>query len=272
VTPWRRALLTGASSGIGEAFADELASVGVDLILVGRAAAALDAVAARAHGHGVEALALCADLAVAHDVTRVSSMIAECDPMIDLLVNAAGAGWVGQFAGSPLAGSIEMMRVNNEALVQLTHAALSRMVQAGRGSLIQISSTASAGPGPGQAIYAATKAFVTSFGQAISVELMPTGVTCTTVLPGYTRTRWFERVGIAPDIADARWMTAEQVARVAIDAARRGRAVVIPGAGNRWRVALASPFPSLAKGRVLGRARQTSAFARRTIRRADPRT
>jgi short-subunit dehydrogenase len=140
--------------------------------------------------------------------------------------------------------------VNNGALVSLSHAAARRMLATGRGSIIQISSTASASPGPGQAVYAATKAFVTSFGQAMSAELATTGVTCTTVLPGYTRTRYFSRAGVAPAIPLRHWMTSDEVAGIALDAARRGRPLVIPGGRNRWKVALATPFPTLAKGRA----------------------
>jgi hypothetical protein len=108
-------------------------------------------------------------------------------------------------------------------------------------------------------VYAASKAFVTSFGQALWEELAATGVVSTTVLPGYTRTRYFERVGLSPDVPDRRWMSSDDVARAALAGARQRRAVVIPGARDRYRLALATQFPSGPKGRAkrqLDRARQ----------------
>jgi short-subunit dehydrogenase len=94
---------------------------------------------------------------------------------------------------------------------------------------------------------------VSSFGQAIAEELKSTGVTCTTVLPGYTRTNYFERVGLAVDVPDKQWMTAGEVAGASLDAADAGLPLVIPGANNRRRIALSTQFPSLLKGRILHR-------------------
>jgi short-subunit dehydrogenase len=260
---WQRAVVTGASSGIGEAFADQLASTGVDLILVGRNVAALDAVAARARMKDVHAETLPADLAVDADVARVVSKVLESDPMVDLLVNNAGIGQFGGFVDLSLEEAIDVMHVNNDALVRLTHAAATRMVAAGHGTIIQVSSTASASPGPAQAVYAATKAFVSSFGQALSDELAATGVTCTTVLPGYTRTRYFERVGLSVHIPEKYWMSAEDVARAALDGAAERRPLVIPGLHNRWGIAKATSFPSLAKGRAVRRLGQARRLAYR---------
>jgi uncharacterized protein len=258
---WRRALVTGASSGIGEAFVELLASDGVDLVLVGRNVAALQAVAQRASARGVHVDTLVADLATEQDVARVVNVIRKADPMIDLLVNDAGIGQHGPFVDLPLDGALRVMRVNNTALVILTHAALLRMVAAGGGGVVLVSSTASASPGPHQAVYAASKAFVTSLGQAIADELGPTGVTCTTVLPGYTRTAYFERHGLKVDVPDSHWLEPVEVATAALDGARAGRKVVIPGAIYRRRIALATPFPSLAKGLAMQRLRQARRLA-----------
>jgi short-subunit dehydrogenase len=252
---WRRALVTGASSGIGEAFADELASMHVDLILVGRDRAALERVASRARTSGVRVEVLRADLSNGEDVAGVVGVIHDAHPPIDLLVNNAGVGQWGGFVDLPVEGAIEILRVNDEAVVQLTHAAVAAMLDAGRGTIIQMASMASAAPGPNQAVYAASKAFVSSFGQAISSELAATPVTCTTILPGFTRTNYFSRVGLSPDIPETRWMTAQQVARASLDGARQGRPLVIPGARNRWKIAIATQFPSLAVGRVKRRTR-----------------
>ena len=245
--------MTGASSGIGEALVGHLAAAGVDVVLVGRDRAELDRVAAGAQSMGVDAQVLAADLALDADVARVVSVLRESEPAIGLLINNAGIGQYGSFVDLPIASAVDVMRVNNDALVQLTHAALSRMVPAGDGCVVLMSSTASASPGPEQAVYAATKAFVSSFGQALSCELEGTGVTCTTVLPGYTRTRYFERVGHDPDVPEKYWMSAEEVARVTFDAARRQLPLAIPGAVNRRAMMMATPFPSLTIGRVVRR-------------------
>jgi short-subunit dehydrogenase len=246
---WSRALVTGASSGIGEAFVDELSTMNVDLILVGRKLDALNSAASRARSRGVRAEVLQADLSTEKGVTLVVEALRQATPVIDLLVNNAGVGQWGLFADLPADPAIETIRVNNVALVQLTYAAVAPMLEKGSGSIIQISSTASAGPGPQQAVYAATKAFVTSFGQALSAELAGSGVSCTTVLPGLTRTNYFSRAGFLPNAPEHRWMTAEKVAHVSLEAAHRARPLVIPGARNRWKIAVATQYPSLFKGR-----------------------
>jgi short-subunit dehydrogenase len=260
---WRRALVTGASSGIGEALAGHLAAAGTDLVLVGRDRAALDDVAAKARQMGANAVVLAVDLATAAGLKEVVSTIESSDPMIDLLVNNAGLGQAGAFVDLPIDRALEMMRVNNDALVALTHAALARMVAAGHGCVVQMSSTAAAAPGPQQAVYAATKAFVSSFGQALSAELEGTGVTCTTVLPGFTRTRYFERIGRTVDIPDKYWMTADEVARFTFDGAGRQLALVVPGAANRRALMMAAAFPSMTKGRVVRQIQRARRAAQR---------
>lgn len=269
VSPWRRALVTGASSGIGEAFADELASSGVDVILVGRNQDALEEVAGRARSRGVDAHVLCADLSTSTGVSRVESLIGS-GRAVELLVNCAGLGQWGSFADLPLNRAVETIEVNNVALVRLTHAALIRMLENGRGSIIQISSMASMTPGPQQAVYSATKAFVSSFGQALTAELGTTPVTCTTVLPGFTRTNYFTRAGLSPEVPDSRWMTPREVASMSLTAAAQGHPLVIPGTRNRLKIALATPFPSMTKGRTVARARRVRGWVRRPERRVGP--
>jgi short-subunit dehydrogenase len=255
--------VTGASSGIGEAFADELASSNVDVILVGRNLDALEAVAGRARSRMVNAQVVCADLSTDKGISRVESVI-DASGAVDLLVNCAGLGQWGSFADLPLHGAVATVQVNNLALVRLTDAALTRMLKNGRGTIIQISSMASMAPGPQQAVYAATKAFVSSFGQALTAELDTTPVTCTTVLPGFTRTNYFARVGLSPQVPESHWMTSQQVASMSLAAAAQGHPLVIPGARNRWKLAIATPFPSLTKGRAVAQARRMRNRVRRT--------
>ena len=221
--------MTGASSGIGEAFADLLAESGADLVLVGRNTAALEAVADRARRLGVDVTVMSIDLVDDRDVAKVEASIRSAEPMIDLLVNNAGLGQAGPFVSLSAPEVHQTMRVNNDALVRLTHAALPRMIDADRGWLIHISSAASGGPVADHAIYAATKAFVTSFGQSLSAELAGTNIVSTTVLPSYTRTNYFERNGVSPQIPDNQWLSAEQVAAESLDAAAMARRSFTPG-------------------------------------------
>jgi uncharacterized protein len=262
VSRWRRALVTGASSGIGAAFAEELASRHVDLILVARDVDALDAVAARAREAGSRVEVLPADLATDDGVAGVVTAIRQAAPRIDLLVNNAGLGQWGWFLDLPLDRAVESMRVNDIAVVELTHAAGTRMRDADGGSIIQVASMAAAFPAPQQAVYAASKAFLLNFGQALSQEWAGSGVTCTTVLPGLTRTNYFTRTGFDPGAPAGRWMAAGEVARSSLAAAEKGQALCVPGRRNRWKLVTVSRYPSLPAGRLKRRVRETLGYAR----------
>lgn len=268
VSCWRHALVTGASSGIGAAFAEELASQHVDLVLVGRDMDALESVAARARHAGVDVVVVAADLTTGDGVARVVAAIREAAPPIDLLVNNAGLGQWGQFLDISLDGAIDTMRVNNDALVTLTHAAASRMRDVGGGSIIQVASMASTFPSPHQAVYAASKAFVLSFGQAMSQEWAGSSVRCTTVLPGLTRTNYFARVGRDIDAPQGRWMTSSEVALSSLEGAARGRTLVVPGLRNRAKLLTVSRFPSLPVGRAKAALRRALVRARQTLARS----
>jgi short-subunit dehydrogenase len=238
--------VTGASSGIGEAFAGELAAAGVDLVLVARNLSALEQVARRARLLGVHVEVVCADLSSESGVDRVVAAISDAEPSIDLLVNNAGVGRSGAFVDLSSKDVHDTMRVNNDALVRLTHAALPRMIDADRGSLIHVSSIAARRPAPHHALYVASKAFISNLGLALSEELALTNVTSTTVLVGYTRTNYFERNGMTPEVADCRWASAEQVARQALEAALERRTLISTGPSHRWLRRLSTRFPSLA--------------------------
>jgi len=262
LTPrWSAALVTGASSGIGEAFARRLAAEGVaDLVLVARREARLTALATELGArHGTSCEVLVADLADADDRARVEARLAEPAPRprIDLLVNNAGLGTTGRFHALPADGEEHEIDVNVIALVRLTRAALGSMVDRARGTIINVSSLAGEQPSPGAATYAATKAFVTLFGETLHLEARGTGVTVTTVLPGYTRTEFADHSGAA---ADGRWrppsfiwLAADQVATAALDAAAHGRALCIPGRGYRVVAALTSPLPRGTRRWLVGR-------------------
>jgi short-subunit dehydrogenase len=261
---WRRALVTGASSGIGEAFAEELASRHVDLVLVARDVDALESVAERARAAEVHVVVLPADLATDDGVARVVAAIRQAAPPIDLLVNNAGLGQWGWFLDLPLDRAVESMRVNNVAVVELTHAAATRMRDGDGGSIIQVASMAAAFPAPQQAVYAASKAFLLNFGQALAQEWAGSGVACTTVLPGLTRTNYFARTGVDPGAPERRWMTAGEVARASLTAAEKGQALCVPGRRNRWKLITVSRYPSLPAGRAKRLVREALRSARNT--------
>ena len=185
----KTALVTGASSGLGQEFARLFAADGTDLVLVARRRERLDALARELRdARKVSVHVIAADLAVADEVERVVREVQALPLEIEFLVNNAGLGNVGPFAASPLGRQMVMVDVNVRALVRLTHAFLPGMLTRGRGRVLNIGSTAGLQPGPFDAVYYATKAFVNSFTEALSYELKGTGVTATVLHPGVVRT------------------------------------------------------------------------------------
>lgn len=177
------ALVTGASDGIGEAFARELAARGIDLALVARRRARLDVLASElTAAHGTSAHVLAADLGRTDEVERVISETRHLD--IGLLVAAAGFGTSGAFLDSPIEAELEMVDVNCRAVVALTHAIGRRLVARGRGGIVLFSSIVAFQGVPRQAGYAATKAFIQSFAEGLRTELRSSGVDVLSVAPG----------------------------------------------------------------------------------------
>jgi short-subunit dehydrogenase len=247
---WHRALVTGASTGIGRAFAERLAAEGTHLVLVSRDVERLEALAAvleRAHGVDVEVLP--ADLDEAGPLAAVAKRLA-ASPDVDLLFNNAGLGFKGAFASAPLPRVDCQLNVNVVALVHLTHAALGAMRSSGRGTVVNVSSVVGEIPGPGNATYGATKAFVTGFSEALHAEAKRDGLTVTVVLPGATRTEFHQRGGFKERMPRLGWQSADAVAKAALDGARRGRAVVVPGVHNKAIVVAAKLMPQAVGRRV----------------------
>src|SRR4051794_12459400 len=229
---FRSALVTGASSGIGEQIARVLAERDVALTLVARRQDRLDALATELRNR-VTVDVVAADLTNDEDCARVESRLA--DHPVDLLVNNAGVGTVGNFHELPRADEADEVRLNVLALLRLTHAALSSMVAAGRGAVLNVGSLAGDQPLRGSATYAATKSFVTTFTESVAAELKGTGVTVTVVKPGFTYTD-INAAG-QPDPSSwmgRMWMQADYVARHAVDAAAKGQLICVPGA--QWKV------------------------------------
>jgi uncharacterized protein len=231
------ALVTGASSGIGAAIAHELAARGHALTLVARREERLRSLATDVRQeHGIEAEVIACDLADPGERERLHGETAARGRWVEVLVNNAGFGSRGEFVSTDTARMLEMIQVNVEAVVDLSGRFLPGMVQRGRGAVLNIASTAAFQPLPGAAVYAASKAFVLSFSEATRTELRGTGVSVTAVCPGPIRTEFTDVAGIG-DVEDTTpeliWMSAEDLARNAVDGAARDKRVVVPGALNR---------------------------------------
>jgi len=232
--PRRLALVTGASSGIGRAFAERLARDAWDLVLVARRRERLDELAARlsdTHGRRVDVLP--ADLTRSEGLAPVEERIAK-EPTLELVVNNAGFGTAGPFAELDCDAEEEEVRLNVLALVRLTHAALTAFRSRGHGSVVNVSSLAGFQPATYNATYGATKAFVNSFTQAVAEELRGSGIKLQLLCPGFTRTEFQEVAGVPTDrIPGFAWMTPESVVDASIEGLRRGELIVIPGRGNK---------------------------------------
>jgi uncharacterized protein len=231
------ALITGASSGIGAAMAGELASRGYSIALAARREERLRSLATDlSDEHGVSAEVIAADLGDPAGREHLAEELRKRGRSVEVLVNNAGFGHQADFATSPRERMVEMVRVNVEAVVDLTSRFLGPMVERGRGSVINIASLGAFQPLPGSAVYGASKAFVLSFSEAIRTELRGSGVSVTAVCPGPVRTEFTDAAGI-PGVEDRTpgvvWMSAEDIARHAVDGAAHDKRVVVPGVLNR---------------------------------------
>lgn len=260
---WRRALVTGASSGIGAAIARRLAADGVDLVLVARRAERLDELAGTLRSPVCNVEVLAADLTDAADLGRVAARLADRDAPVDLLVNNAGFGTYERFWVEPFETAAAQVQLNVLALTRLTHAAVGRMIDDGRGAVLNVSSVSGEQPGPGNAVYAATKAFVTNFTESLAEELRGSGVTATAVCPGLTRTEFHEVAGVTDRVSGLPgfvWMTADAVAEEALDAAAKGKVVHVNGLAYKVLAGLSGVAPRTLRRRgariVLNRTRR----------------
>jgi uncharacterized protein len=231
------ALVTGASSGIGAAMARELASRGFSIALVARREERLRSLATDlTDEHGVTAEVMASDLSDEGERDRLADELQGRGRTVEVLVNNAGFGHQADFAISPRDRMVEMVRVNVEAVIDLTGRFIGPMVERGRGSVINVASTGAFQPLPGSAVYGASKAFVLSFSEALRTELRGSGVSVTAVCPGPVRTEFTEAAGV-PGVEDRTpglvWMSAEDIARHGVEGAARDKRVVVPGVLNR---------------------------------------
>jgi short-subunit dehydrogenase len=246
------ALVTGASSGIGEHFARQLAGRGYDLVLVARDEARLEALAKEIEAaFGAHSQVLAADLTDPEQLQRVEDRCHASFAPLHVLVNNAGFGSFGEFHTLDLDTEVREIQLNVVALVRLTHAAAHGMVARGQGGILNVSSLAGFQPGPMNATYGATKAFVTSFTEAVHEELKGTGVSVTVLCPGFTRTG-FQIAANVPegDVPGFMWQEADAVATEGLDALEKNRAIAIPGSMNKVLGAISVVTPHAITRRV----------------------
>ena len=241
--PRRRALVTGASSGIGAGFAEGLARQQYDLVLVARRRERLAEMAKRLRERReIEVEIAAADLTDPADLARLVETIEATVP--DLLVNNAGVGSVGEFAGLDPAREMAQIQLNAAAPVRLMRAALPGMIARGHGSIINVSSLAGFQPMPFNATYGATKAFLLSFSEALHEELRGTGVRVQVLCPGFTRTEFQEQAGIdASSVPGFAWMGVDAVVEASLHGLERGELLCIPGPANRLLAAVQRAAP-----------------------------
>lgn len=239
--PEAYALVTGASSGIGEALARQLAAAGWRLLLTARSATKLAALGRELATPGGGCRTIAADLSNAEGVAAVLAYIEREGLMVELLVNNAGVGAAGEFAALPAGRQRQMLELNIQSLVALTHACLQPMRRRGRGMVVNIASVAGLQPVPYMAAYAASKAFVLSFSLALWAENRPCGVHVMAVCPGSTETAFFAAAGMRGGAPGAQ--SPEAVAQETLAAMAARRRLVITGGRNRVLAALVHWLP-----------------------------
>lgn len=224
------ALITGASSGIGETFARKLAARGYHLVLVARRRERLEALAEELHGE-----ALAADLTDDAQLAAVEERL-RTDPDLELLVNNAGFGTLGRFFEAPLDGQLQMHKLHVMATMRLTHAALPGMVARRRGAVISVSSVAGFARSPGNVSYCSTKAWINAFTECLDLELKAAGlpVQVQALCPGYTYSEFHDTAGMDRKKIPARWwLSADRVVEESLAGLDRGKLFVIPALGYR---------------------------------------
>ncbi len=243
------AVITGASSGIGRELARIHAALGGQLILAARRLDALEALRVElSAAHSVSVTIVQADLSTADGI---DALCAACEGIqVDVLINNAGFGALGRFDQQDVARSLQMIDLNVRSLTELTHRLVAPMVARGSGRILNVGSTAGLVPGPLQAVYYASKAYVNSFSQALAEELRGTGVSVTVLAPGPVATEFMQVASMDKLSVVRHSPPADKVARIGYDAMMQGRLLVI----DDWRLGLIARVISLAPRRLVVRA------------------
>lgn len=241
--PFTRALITGASSGIGREIVEQLGSAKVGLVVVARREDRLREIQSKFPGTEV----IVADLTTPEGVKAVVDRIADPhQPDIDLVVNNAGFGTSGHMHRIDPDRLSREIRLNVEALTRIMHAAIVAMTPRGIGYVLNVSSVASFQASPGLAVYSATKAYVTSLTEGVSEELRHTGVRITALCPGLTKTE-FQSIsntsGLATEFPDFVWTSVPMVARAGLRAVAEGRTIAVPGLLYKVLVGISTVVP-----------------------------
>ncbi|WP_375486803.1 SDR family NAD(P)-dependent oxidoreductase [uncultured Jatrophihabitans sp.] len=238
------ALVTGASSGLGAEFARQLAAAGWDLVLVARDVDRLETAAAEVRAaHKVTVDVLAADLVTDDGCARVASRLA-ADPPIGVLVNNAGVGTYRAFGEAELEAEEQQLDLNVRAVLRLTHAAVTAMRPRGDGRVVNVSSVAGFVPRPGNVTYSASKAWVTIFSEALSLQLAGSGVSVTAVCPGFTHTEFHERASAdMSSVPERMWLDARDVVREGLADAFRGAPLSVPSKRYKALVGVAGALP-----------------------------
>jgi uncharacterized protein len=248
------ALVTGADSGLGREFSRQLAQDGHDIVLVARNQERLDGVAEdlrRQSGVGTEVIV--ADLCDRAGMDTVAARLADESRPVDILINNAGFGVGKDFLDSDVDVEVDMLNVLCTAVLVLSHSAAAAMAARGRGTIINVSSMAAY---EAKNTYSAAKAWVRTFSQGLARELVPTGVSCMAVCPGFTHTEFHQREGKDPaSIPKYAWTEPEDVVREALADAAKGKVVSIPTVQCKAVVAAMSVVPRGLAANLSGRRR-----------------
>jgi short-subunit dehydrogenase len=242
------ALITGASAGLGEAFARAYAARGLDVALVARRAERLRALAAElSSAHGVEALVIPADLSLFEAHEPVMAALSKHGREVDVLVNNAGFGIAQSFAGVPWSRQRDFLMTMVVTPCAFAYAVIPGMVARGGGAIVNVASLAAFSPGvAGNSLYPGAKSLLVKFSQSLEAEYGPKGIKVTAVCPGFTRTEFAQKAGV-DEIMQAEnrrlWQTPGEVALATIRANEAGRLVLTPGWHNKVAAALMKTLP-----------------------------
>jgi uncharacterized protein len=250
--PRPTALVTGASAGIGKAFAQQLAERGHDLVLVARNEERLAELAGELRStYGVEAEVLVADLVERDDQRRVEARLADPERPVDLLVNNAGFGLKRRFLDNTADQETALLEIMVVAVMRLCHAAMGPMSERGRGGIINVSSVAASFP---RGTYGAAKAWVNKFGEWAAAEYGQRGVQVMTLRPGFTVTEFHQRMDVRPG-SGALWLDVDDLVREALADYDRGRTTSIPSLQYKALTLVSSLVPTrlLLRAQSLGR-------------------
>lgn len=245
-TQGKHVLITGGTSGIGYELAKQFAADGYNLTLVARAADRLQAVSEELkQQHGIQVNTIEKDLFKPGAAREIYDQTKELGLTIDVLVNDAGQGEYGKFAETDLDREIDLVHLDIIAVISLTKFYLKEMIARNDGKILQLASSLSKAPTPYMAVYAASKAFVLSFTEALIEELKDTNVTLTALLPGATDTDFFHKAGAETTVTykETPLYEPEQVAKAGYEGLMSGKSKVIPGVINKTQAAMSTILP-----------------------------